>query len=528
MDGTNSLVVKATDLRGNTTTTPARSFTYHRTGTLTLTRAVPDVSPDPALNPDDVGNIVAINALFPTTANLNPKTANVQIGKTVTLIPTTKSGFMFKGFTTTPSVTLTAGAGGRVSFDMVSGLSVTAEWVKSPYLSGAGTYVGLVKAHTGTTASNATEGFTRLVLTNVGTFSGTLNIDGAIHVISGSFDAVGASFFGVAKTPTLTIDRSASSKPNLVVDFAFNAAAGNNQITGSVTADTKVSDVVADKAIYSTTNTVPSALLNVSATAPRGYYTMVYPSKAQTPTKTKSTYPQGDGYATITLLNNGTVTVTSFLADGTIAVGVSVLVEGNKAPIFTQILTPGSTTVKGSSFGGMLTFNVQTDSDVLGTDLEWFRAQAATTGGTAATDLYTAGWPDGVKVDALGAQYNSATDVATAIGLGAVDTTNGNGKLVFSDGKLTGPVTKTKFNITASVVSKIPVTDVSYTLTPVQSTGTFSGIFTPNWSNPATAKPLYRGILLQKGSNKGGYGFFLSNISADADPESGGVTVSAQ
>ena len=530
VEGTNTVVVTAKDTKGNTTTSATRTFTYHLSSTLTLNRTVPAAQ---SATPDDAGNIVPIGAIFPATANLNPKTANVQLSTTVTLVPTTKVGFIFKGFTTTPAVTLTPGIGGRVSFTMVPNLSVTAEWLKSPYISGAGSYIGLIKAHTGTTPSNATDGLTRLTLTSAGTFSGSLVIDGATNVFTGAFDAVGAGGFGtsIPKASTLTIIRT--GKSSIVLALAFNAAHGNNEITGTVTVDANVSDLVADKALYSAATPPPSDFLNVSTPTTHGYYTVSYPSKAQSPSKVATTYPQGDGYAVLTLTNTGAVSVTSTLADGTVAVASSFLVEGNLAPIFTQLLTPGSTTVKGGSFGGVLTFENTSASDVRGTDLTWYRATAAITG-TAATDLYTAGWPDGVKVDALGAQYNAATDVATALALPAADTTNGNAKLVFSDGKLTAlGVTKSKFNIApgtianTSAVTKIPTTDLSYTLAVAQNTGLFTGVFTPNWLSPSTVKPIYRGVILQKGS-KGGYGFFLSNAIGDADPESGGVTLSAQ
>ena len=73
----------------------------------------------------------------------------------------------------------------------------------------------------------------------------------------------------------------------------------------------------------------------------------------------------------------------------------------------------------------------------------------------------------------------------------------GNGKLESADGKLPTPVIKTNFDITGNTVAKIPIAD-----------------------------PTFRGIILQKGANRGGFGFFLSNIPADLDPESGGVTLS--
>jgi hypothetical protein len=41
-------------------------------------------------------------------------------------------------------------------------------------------------------------------------------------------------------------------------------------------------------------------------------------------------------------------------------------------------------------------------------------------------------------------------------------------------------------------------------------------------------KPAFKGILLQKGDGRGGYGWFISNRSADLDPESGEATLGAQ
>ena len=51
------------------------------------------------------------------------------------------------------------------------------------------------------------------------------------------------------------------------------------------------------------------------------------------------------------------------------------------------------------------------------------------------------------------------------------------------------------------------------------STGEFSGSFT---HNKQTDKPTYKGLLLQKGANARGYGWFLS---APMNGESGGVSL---
>eukprot|EP01031_Cornospumella_fuschlensis_P018924 gene18924-23182_t len=112
--------------------------------------------------------------------------------------------------------------------------------------------------------------------------------------------------------------------------------------------------------------------------------------------------------------------------------------------------------------------------------------------------------------------------------MNAADSTNGNGRLVFADGKLTSSVTKTNFNITGSTFAKIPTTDASYALVVTASTGSFTGSFTPNWASPSGTKPTFRGIMVQKGANTAGFGFFHSNAVGDLDPESGGVTLDAQ
>ena len=44
-------------------------------------------------------------------------------------------------------------------------------------------------------------------------------------------------------------------------------------------------------------------------------------------------------------------------------------------------------------------------------------------------------------------------------------------------------------------------------------------------ASDSSSMPRYRGILVQKGANKGGYGYFISTAAGDRDPESGGVSL---
>jgi|GEM_PF-311784 len=517
-EGINHVQAQVTDVDGTTgALTIVRPFTYHLASTLTVTRSVPSAQ---VATPDNVGTLTVIGAtLAPSAANTITKTATVQLGNPVKLTETPKAGYLFNGWTFSPSVVPTASTATSVSFNMVAGLTVTANWVVNPYVEGAGSYVGLVSAHSGTAPSNSTEGQLKMTLTNTGSFTGTLSLDGGSYALTGAFDVTQAASFGTAKNSTVTIDRSASTRSNLVLSLFSYSNASGDQITGTVTNGSNVCDVTIQKALYSSTNHAPSGLLNVTSSN-SGYFTLAIDPTAATPA---TSYPQGYGYATIALTSAGVVTVTGTLADGTAISSTSNLVAGNNCPVFAQVLTPGSTTLKGGSFGGTLMFNVQTDSDVTGTAFQWFRPEV--TGTAPATDLYSAGWPAGINVDAVGAEYNAGTNVAATLGLTAAGPTIANAQLVFKDGKLASQQTISTFNITGSAVAKIPTNDATYTLIPVVTTGKFSGTFTPVWASPltaATTEPAYNGILLQKGA-VGGYGYFLSNALGDTAPQGGSV-----
>jgi hypothetical protein len=300
--------------------------------------------------------------------------------------------------------------------------------------------------------------------------------------------------------------------------LSLNTAGAKDQIAASLTSGGNTSTGTAKRAIYSSSNKF----------AHPGTYTIALPAKTQNPAVGESTYPQGAGYGILTLSDTGAATISGTLADDTAFTATTALVEGNELPCLAQLLTPGSTTLRGGSFSGTLVVDTaQANTDLTGTDLLWFRP-SVTQGSTVTTRLYTSGWPTGIRVDALGARYNKALTMQNALGLGSTHTSNGNGQLVFTDGKLTASVTQTKFNINGSVVTKIPSNNTNFNLAVNQTTGGFSGSFKANWTSPATALPTFKGITLQKGPNPSGYGFFLSNRSGDLDPESGSVTLTKQ
>jgi phosphodiesterase/alkaline phosphatase D-like protein/uncharacterized protein YjiK/2',3'-cyclic-nucleotide 2'-phosphodiesterase (5'-nucleotidase family) len=526
--GSNTAVITVVDLRGNRTSTTF-NFTFNQRFPLVISRTVPS-----GISVDTAGTIAMTavpatkaTSLLPTTANANPRSSTVEYGTAVTVTATPKTGYAFVRWTGLPTGSTVTG--NIVSFPMpTAAVNLTAEFATASSLfagaTGTGTgFYGLIRPESGTATSNATVGFLSGTLSSsTGVFTGTILVDGVSQAVNATFYGNGTSTFpaGTAKQNSLTFG-------GRTLSLSLNTDEDKDEISVTLTSAGNTSSGVTKRAIFSATNTAPAALLNATTS---GFATLVFPSTTQSSGISTSAYPQGDGFGQIALTSAGLLTIVGTLADNTSFTASTALVEGGEAPFMAQILTPGSTTARGGSFGGTLKFDTTlADSDVTGLNMLWIRPSVTEVSGTTAaalaTQLYTAGWPSGIQVDALGALYNKALTVQVGLGLGVTNPTAGNAKLTFSDGKLTSGIVKTNFNVNGSVVAKIPTTDTSFTLTTTASTGSFTGSIAPNWTPTATALPTFKGIILQKGANQGGFGFFLSNQPSDTDPESGGVSL---
>ena len=477
--GLNTIVARSVDAAGNVSALAFTQFTY------VVKTALIAASADTTKG--TITGLLAGNAY--------------QIGNTYSLTAVAKAGFYFDHWSANQGDLINANQP-KVSFVMSQGLRLTAWFIANPYLSAAGSYNGLIRANA--TATNANTGFISLTITSTGNVgTGSLKVDGAILPIGVvSFTSAGEALFGTAKTTSLILKRT--GKPDLALTLNVEtspAIPGANKLTGTLTNTTTgdASTINADRAYYNGTTLKPTALLNKTTS---GFYTLIFPaSTAPNNRYTAAQFPQGDGYAMLTMTTAGSVTTVATLADGTAFTASAPLSQAHKLPIFAALY------VSKGSFSGELAFDIApADSDVTGTNFHWFRPTE-----TKAQPVYTAGWPNGITVNAIGAKYDATKTFATSLGL------TGNGKLEFTDGKLTATITKTNFTLSATNVAV--KTDTSYTLVPKQSTGEFSGTFT---HNNQTAKPAYKGLLLQKGANAGGYGWFLS---APTNGESGGVSL---
>jgi hypothetical protein len=533
----NTISVTAYDLKGNASLTVTRTFTYTRRYKLTVTRTAPvAVSQAGALTVVATPRTAATGFL-PVIATANPKVSQILPGVPVKLTALHLRGYVFSHWASKP-----AGAtelGNVLSFTMpAQDVVAEAVFVTNLFAAAAGegnTFYGLLAPYGTSATGNSTVGwFTGTIVPGSGTFSGRVMIGGLSKAFAGTFYGDSGMFFTNATTKSRTISVGSRSMTLSIDSAGIHVALseGAAQVVAGL----------AKRAQYSSANKVPVAMLNrktrVSLSAnDQGVFTVALPSKAQVPAKDMTTYPHGDGFGSVTLNNLGVVTMVGTLADGSTFLGSSGLVSNGGFPAYAQLVTPGAAaTVKGGSLSGELTVDVaQANSDVSGADLLWIRPEVTQLTGTSAaakaTQLYTEGWPTGIRVDAVGAFYDRTKDVRTGLDLGPVNLTTGNGELVFTGGRLTGDMTVSAFNIEAgaaagtSKVTKIPVANKTFTLTVAQGVGQFNGVFTPNWTNAVAAKPTFRGVLLQKGGSQGGYGYFISNRSGDADPQAGRVTL---
>ena len=523
--GTHTVQVRTTDARGNVSAALAsRTFTVLRPLQVNIT-----------------GNGTVTAGFAPTSFR--------EIGKsyTITATPTPAAapGFAFNGWT----VNNPAGTGitppkqelPTLTFTFQEGLVLTANFIPNPFTAAlTGAFNGLIlpsptlPAPGASVRSNETVGKVTTTVGGTGAFSGTLFIDGLSLGFAGVFDNTGTGRFGTNRATTFTVVRTTKPSYELTLHLDF-APADSNKMTGFLTQKIRgiiesISDLNADRAYYNAT--APKVPANLAGTASKAY-TVVFPSKglgSQPAGFTLADYPQGDGYATATVYVNGTVSVVGKLADGTPISASAPLSKANTWPLFQPLYGPVGAT-KGCIAGQVKLDDVPADSDmkqVAGTNLLWFRPFQL-------VQWYPYGWDEGILVDLIGAKYvvppaTPATSVfpgpGPASALKAADPVNGNAGLTFSDGLLSGPITRS-VNISPTNVATRPTsnTDTSFTLT-IPASGIVTGVFT----HTDGTKPAFEGVIIQKGTQRGAYGYFLTKQPAviDYTGQSGGVTALAK
>jgi hypothetical protein len=279
---------------------------------------------------------------------------------------------------------------------------------------------------------------------------------GTSYALSGQFDPAGAA--------NSTIARPGMSA--LTANLQLDLTNGTDRVAGSVSDGTWAATLAGDRAIYDgKTKLAPQA----------GSYTLILPGAYG-----QTIEPVGDSYGTLTVGENGAISFTGALADGTkVAPSVPVSKYG-QWPLYASLYSG-----KGVLWG-WLTFTNAAD---LGGPVAWVKLPVK-------AQYYPAGFS--LMVQALGARYFPPGTGTNVLGL----TTSTNLTLTLEGGGLPKGITNSFTLAANSHVTPVSGPKLSLAFTP--STGGFAG----NVVNPATSKPIsFGGVLLQ---GRGfGSGFFL-------------------
>ena len=379
-----------------------------------------------------------------------------------------------------------------------------------PELAGTYSAIGTPKG----TPNSDNGGLLTISVTPTGTFSGKATVSGASVPVSGLLNNAGAARFKPALGLSLNlVDKTEFETYLGSLAFTVTTADGlHGTLSTQATGGEVLADFAGKVSQFSKTNQVPVELLNQPATGTptKGVYTLTFAPKEQASPVASNLAPQGTGVATLTLSNTGSVAVAGWLADGTKYSAAAKLRIDRTLPLFSLLYK------KRGYFEGELSFEDLADSDVTGTDFLWLRP------GLPRAMYYPQGWPNGLTVDALGTKY--AKPGSLDFGQGAANPQGGNTALTFSAGLLNQPLVRlVSIDPLSGAVKLLPSNSTGFKLSLAPSTGLFTGTFVHTDGKLDT----YRGVLLHKGANLGGGGFFLATPVAawGASGESGSVTL---
>ncbi len=294
-----------------------------------------------------------------------------------------------------------------------------------------------------------------LTTTTKSNYTGTLLMGANRYPFSGKFNLSGFA--------TNTIVRKGTNA--LALAFQMDTA-DNNRICGTVSNETWIADLQAERVAFNAAN--PSGLA--------GNYTLIVPGPADGNALT----PQGDGCGTVIVTAAGLVKFSGTLAEGTKVAQSVGLVGAGRWPLYLSLYGG-----KGQILG-WLTF---TNTPDLGGTVSWIKPPIST------AKYYPAAFD--IETNVMGSVYQPpATSTSPAL-----DFTNG--VVVLTGGNLAGGITN---NVTIQPKNKVADASLTNKLTLVLTTS--QGMFKGTVLNPATKKAIaFSGALLQ---NQGwGSGYFL-------------------
>lgn len=421
--GTNRFLIRAVDAAGNLSAVATRSIVRPDTNRLDL--------------------LVAGQG----TVSPNLTNAPLFVGRTYRLTATPRAGHVFShwsGDAASPSNVL--------NFVMRPGLRLTANFVPNPFAPRKGSYTGLF--YQTNEVLHESSGLVTATVTELGALSGKVLLAGKTLPFSGRFNLNGIT--------TLRVPRAGRTPLTLELRLP---AESTEQFFGGLTDGAWVSELLADRAVFSTTNHAPYD----------GKYTMLLPSTGEPGT------PGGDSFGAPSVSLAGKVTFSGVLADGTAFSQSAPVARGGEWPFYAPLYSG-----KGSIIG-WLTFDTNGVTESLRGLVNWTKPPLP------AAKVYPGGFI--ASTWATGSTYAPGTNRVLTFSNGVVQLTGGN--------LAASPL---PFNVGLTAANKIIHTNgTALTMTITTANGLFSGTFKPS---PASVPLTFRGAVLQQ-TNLGS-GFFLN------------------
>ena len=390
----------------------------------------------------------------------------------------------------------------------------------------AGTYLGLLlpqnlPANVGTSAvSNDNVGFVSVTVSATAAVSGKLMMSGLTLPFTGVLANGGTFRAKTTNTDYIDLfDRAEFESYLGALSFGVSGHAATGALKTSA-AGSALATFTAEKQ-FASPQTIPASVIPSGASAK---YTLAIPAPTTGVNAGVATFPQGDGWATITVTGAGVVSVRGKLADGT-NLSLSNKLHGtgaNSVPLYAPLYR------RNGAFAMELTFANATDSDVSGTDAVWIRPNQPR------ARYFKAGWANGALVQPVGTLFTPPTTTSILLGITTGTAPAANIEVQLGDGDLDSTAvggSETRLgrigNIAGATLNKFtkPPTETDATFTLALSAG--AGTFTGKFKHTDGTVLSYQGVVLQKGANRKGFGYFLSTppFTYGGGGQSGGVTV---
>ena len=342
--------------------------------------------------------------------------------------------------------------------------------------------------------STTTTGLCTAKLTTTGVMSGSVKVDGLSLPFTAQCDNTGVARFGPARATMQTLVRP--GKLPVVLSLKADLTGATKTIAGMLT-ELYRGDITAESDITAHRHAYNGKSASVPAAYVKSYTGRLKARASQGAGFADHDYPAGDGFITFKVQANGLVSMAGRLGDDTAVTFSGSLSQGNHWPVYQSLYSN-----KGCVAADAVLDDTQTDSDATALNMLWFRPYQD-------VQWYPYGWNEGIYIDMHASRY-TPPPASVFTGLGPVTPTTGNTDLTFTGGLLTASITKFVNMTPDNKTTNAPLSDKSFSLKLAPATGLISGDFT----HTDGTKPKWQGVLMQKGANKGGHGYFMSSKPA--------------